>query len=260
MYDAHILAGLPNSDPERARCGYRLRQSCANCEHVVRCERKCLVHGFNVNMDRGICNDFVLIGGGKKRRVKRMEYAKVVKALAVAAALAFSTGCLSVARVSKCGCSERWSEERQEYVRVEPAYGNDDFLGKFGLYPTMQMRWQLMRLSWNWSPPRYYWQRRVGIPVAQMALLPGGVVDLVVDTVSLPWDWKYRGNSVDLVSEEYPERIARSSCVSCGRLSEGEFALCRCWADQGTDRCNKRYGVCRDCIPDVGCMGYYFED
>lgn len=189
---------------------------------------------------------------------------KLFTLVVVALALALS-GCLSVCRISKCeskdGYVQEWSEEQQEWVQVEVqrAVGND-ILAKYGLYPTMQMRWQLARTSWHWAPKKTYWRQRLGVPVALVLLTTGMVVDAVVDTVALPWDWKYRHNvGPDLCAALDKEREYRSLCVICGATSDGEFPRCRRKADRGTaDHC-RYYGVCRGCIAEAKLAGYYFE-
>jgi len=176
------------------------------------------------------------------------------------------SGCLSVCRLSKCeshyGSAKRWSEERQEWVRVEVHYvGDPDILSKYGLYPTMKMRWQLARLSCHWVPARMCgFGHRVVIPLGLVALAPGMVVDAVVDTIALPWDWKYRGNvGPDLCAPLDEERRCRSLCVICGATSDGKFARCRRRADWDTPNWNKYYGVCPSCIERAKQSGYYFK-
>lgn len=171
------------------------------------------------------------------------------------------SGCFSVVRLTKLPHGtqiKHWSEEQQAYVYSDSTEPQRDMLGQFGLYPTMGIRWQLLRLTWNWSPPQYYWQRRVALPVAWVLMLPGGVVDLVVDTVALPWDWKYRGNDYDLVAEETEEHQRRSLCISRSKVSDGAFALCHRTCERNTPFWNMTYGVCPDCIETVKTNGYYF--
>lgn len=186
----------------------------------------------------------------------------------VAVALAFAlSGCLSVCRFGKCeskyGSAREWSEERQGWVRIEPeriADDDSDICAKYGLYPTMKMRWQLARLSWHWAPKRSWWGQRVGTPLGLLALTPGILVDLPVDTLALPWDWKYRHNvGPDLCASLDKERAYRSLCVMCGVTSDGEFARCRSKADRGTPEYGRYYGVCSSCIGAAKAAGYYFE-
>jgi len=192
--------------------------------------------------------------------MKRCVYMAVAAALAAAC-----SGCLSVIRLMKFddGSHRVWSEERQEYV-VHEWKGDPqsrDLLATFGLYPTMKMRWQLLRTSWHWAPKRNWWGQRVGVPVAEIALLPGGVFDFVVDTISLPWDWKYRHNvGKDMCAGLDEERAYRSVCVHCGATSDGEFARCRRDADRNTENWRKYYGVCPNCVEAVKADGYYFEE
>ena len=175
------------------------------------------------------------------------------------------SGCLSVCRLGKCeskyGSAKEWSEERQEWVRVEVhRIGDPDILAKFGLYPTMKMRWQLARVSCHWAPKRTYWSQHLGVPVALIGITPGMVVDFVVDTIALPWDWKYRNNvGPDLCAPLDAERACRSLCVMCGATSDGEFSRCRRKADRGTDDHCKYYGVCPRCIDAAKAAGYYFR-
>lgn len=183
---------------------------------------------------------------------------------AVTAAVLLS-GCLSVCRLCKCesddGYVKRWSEERQEWVRIEvQRFGDADILAKYGLYPTMKVRWQCARMSWHWAPKKTYWSQRLGIPAALIGLTPGMLVDVVVDTVALPWDWKYRHNvGPDMCAQLDKERAYRSLCVICGATSDGEFARCRKKADRGTSDYGKYYGVCPSCISAAKLAGYYFE-
>ena len=171
------------------------------------------------------------------------------------------SGCLSVCRLGKCeskyGSAKEWSEERQEWVRVEVhRIGDPDILAKFGLYPTMKMRWQLARVSCHWAPKRTYWSQHLGVPVALIGITPGMVVDFVVDTIALPWDWKYRNNvGPDLCAPLDAERACRSLCVMCGATSDGEFSRCRRKADRGTDDHCKYYGVCPRCIDAAKAAG-----
>lgn len=187
-----------------------------------------------------------------------MRYAKYILAASLAVLL---SGCFSVIRLSKCSIANggyAWDIEKQAYVWRE--YGQDcgDPLSQFGLFPTMQMRWQLLRLTWNWAPPEYYWARHLGIPCALLGTLPGVAVDLPVDLISLPWDWKYRGNSCDLVAEDRPEYECRSRCVFCKDVSEGAFARCRKESERNTPNWNKYYGVCPNCVTNALSSGYYF--
>lgn len=190
-----------------------------------------------------------------------------MKRLFVTLALAMwvaCSGCLSVIRLGKLDDGSRrvWSEERQEYV-VHEWKGDPqsrDLLATYGLYPTMKMRWQLLRMSWHWAPKQCYWGQHVGIPVVELLLLPGAVVDFAVDTISLPWDWKYRHNvGKDMCVELDEERAYRSLCVICGATSDGEFARCRKYSDRNTPDWNKYYGVCPDCIEAAKSGGYYFN-
>lgn len=191
--------------------------------------------------------------------MKRSAYITVAVALA-----AVCSGCLSVVRLAKLDDGSRrvWSEERQEYV-VHEWKGDPqsrDLLATYGLYPTMKMRWQILRMSWHWAPRRNWWGQRVGIPVAWTLMLPGGVLDFAVDTLSLPWDWKYRHNvGKDMCAELDKERAYRSVCVNCGATSDGEFARCRRTADRNNENWNKYYGCCPGCIEAVKAYGYYFE-
>lgn len=184
----------------------------------------------------------------------------VVAALAIAVAC---SGCLSVVRLAKLddGTRKVWSEERQEYFVVERSCEGADLLATYGLYPTMKMRWQLLRMSWHWAPKRCYWGQHVGIPVLMVAMLPGAVVDAAVDTLALPWDWKYRHNvGKDMCAELEAERAYRSLCVNCGATSDGEFARCRREADRNTENWRRYYGCCPNCIEAVKAKGYYFEE
>lgn len=185
----------------------------------------------------------------------------VCAAFALSACLALS-GCLSVCRLSKldCGGYTEWSEERQEWVKheIQPS-GDRDFMAKFGLYPTMKMRWQLVRLSCHWAPKQQYWGQHVGVPLALLGITPGMVVDVAVDTIALPWDWKHRHNvSPDLCAGLDEERRCRSLCVLCGATSDGEFARARREADRGTPDWRRFYGVCPDCIQKAKADGYRF--
>ena len=190
----------------------------------------------------------------------RKSFAAVVVSLAIAVAC---SGCLSVVRLAKLDDGKRkvWSEEKQGYVTYDIDCKELDLLATYGLYPTMKMRWQLLRMSWHWAPKRCYWGQHVGIPVLMVAMLPGAVVDAAVDTLSLPWDWKYRHNvGKDMCAEVEEERAYRSLCVNCGATSDGEFARCRREADRNTDNWRRYYGVCPACIEAVKADGYYFEE
>ena len=191
-----------------------------------------------------------------------------MRKLVVVASLALAmlcTGCLSVVRLMKLDDGSRrvWSEEKQAYV-VHEWRGNPDdrdALATYGLYPTMKMRWQLLRMSWHWAPKRCYWGQHVGIPTVELLLLPGAVVDFAVDTISLPWDWKYRHNvGKDMCAELEVERAYRSLCVNCGATSDGEFARCRREDDRNTENWRRYYGCCPDCSESVKEDGYYFEE
>lgn len=190
---------------------------------------------------------------------------RVVVLLAVAALAAVCSGCLSVCRLGKCESkyvsAREWSEERQEWVRVEArSTGDADILARYGLYPTMKMRWQLVRLSCHWAPKKTYWSQRLGVPAALVGLAPGMVVDAVVDTLALPWDWKYRGSvGPDICAPLDAERACRSLCVMCGATSDGEFPRCRSRADAGTPAYRRYYGVCPRCTAAAKLAGYYFE-
>lgn len=170
-------------------------------------------------------------------------------------------GCLSVCRLGKlAGTRTEWSEERQEWVshEVQPS-GDSDILAKFGLYPTMQMRWQLVRLSCHWAPKRNFWGQHVGLPLTLVGTSPGIAVDVVVDTLGLPWDWKYRNCApVDMCAPLDEERACRSLCVVCGATSDGEFPRCRSDADRGTSARRRYYGVCPACVGRAKELGYYF--
>ena len=195
-----------------------------------------------------------------KRKPAAKSFAAVVVALAIAVAC---SGCFSVVRLAKLddGTRKVWSEERQEYFVVEQGCEGADLLATYGLYPTMKMRWQLLRMSWHWAPKRTYWGQHVGIPVLMVAMLPGAVVDVAVDTLALPWDWKYRHNvGKDMCAELEEERAYRSLCVNCGATSDGKFARCRLKADRNTENWRRYYGVCPDCIEAVKADGYYFEE
>ena len=187
-----------------------------------------------------------------------------MKRLAVALALAVAcSGCLSVVRLAKLDDGTRtvWSEERQEYFVVERSCEGADLLATYGLYPTMKMRWQLLRMSWHWAPRRNWWGQRVGAPLGLLALTPGMAVDAAVDTLALPWDWKYRRNvGKDMCAELEEERAYRSLCVNCGATSDGEFARCRRAADRNTSHWRRYYGVCPACVKAVKRRGYYFEE
>ena len=190
-----------------------------------------------------------------------------MRKITLVATLALATlccGCFSAIRLGKLddGSRKVWSEERQEWVRRE--WKGDpqsrDLLATYGLYPTMKMRWQLLRMSWHWAPERCYWGQHVGIPAAMVAMLPGAVVDVAVDTLALPWDWKYRHNvGKDMCAELDEERAYRSLCVNCGATSDGTFARCRREADRDTENWRKYYGVCPVCVEAVKAKGYYFE-
>lgn len=189
---------------------------------------------------------------------------RLVVALAFAMGVACS-GCLSVVRLMKLDDGSRrvWSEEKQAYV-VHEWRGNPDdrdALAMYGLYPTMKMRWQLLRMSWHWAPKRCYWGQHVGIPTVELLLLPGAVFDFAVDTVSLPWDWKYRHNvGKDMCAALEVEREYRSLCVNCGATSDGEFARCRRETDRNTANWRRYYGCCPACIEAVKANGYYFTE
>lgn len=173
-------------------------------------------------------------------------------------------GCLSVCRFCKLAGDTRreWSEERQEWVRVKVNWAEDpDFLAQFGLYPTLKMRWQMVRLSCHWAPKRSWAGQHIGIPFALLAITPGMVVDTVVDTVALPWDWKYRNNVPrDMCAPLDEERAYRSLCVVCGATSDGEFARCLHNDNRNTADWRKYYGVCPRCVDAAKGRGYYFED
>ena len=174
-----------------------------------------------------------------------MRMASSAAAAVAAALITLLSGCLSVCRLSKldCGGYTEWSEERQEC----------------GLYPTMKMRWQLVRLSCHWAPKQQYWGQHVGVPLALFGITPGMVVDVAVDTIALPWDWKHRHNvSPDLCAGLDEERRCRSLCVLCGATSDGEFARARRDADRGTPDWSRFYGVCPDCIQKAKADGYRF--
>ena len=183
--------------------------------------------------------------------------------LVVAALLSVCSGCLSVCRFGSydSAVAREWSEERQEWVRIETrCVGDSDVLTRYGMYPTMKARWQLLRMSCHWAPKRRWWRQRVGIPLALLALTPGMMIDVVVDTVALPWDWKHRHNvGPDICAPLDDERAYRSLCIICGAKSNGEFARCRSKADRGTVNCLRYYGVCQRCIYQAKAAGYYFR-
>ena len=194
-----------------------------------------------------------------KRKPAAKSFAAVVVALAIAVAC---SGCFSVVRLAKLddGTRKVWSEERQEYFVVEQGCEGADLLATYGLYPTMKMRWQLARTSWHWAPKRNWWGQRVGTPLGLLALTPGILVDLPIDTLALPWDWKHRHNvSPDMCAPLDEERAYRSLCVICGATSDGEFARCRKYSDRNTPDWNKYYGVCPGCIGKAKAGGYYFR-
>ena len=197
-------------------------------------------------------------------RSVRQRFSRCSAVVLSLAAVTACSGCLSVVRLGKLddGTVRHWSEEQQRYVTYKVDNpGEADLCSKFGLYPTMKMRWQILRLSWHWAPKRYWWGQHVGLPIAWTLILPGAVFDFAVDTISLPWDWKYRHNvSPDLCAGIEEERVYRSSCVRCGATSDGEFARCKRKSDRGTENWRKYYGVCPDCIEAVKADGYYFED
>ena len=180
----------------------------------------------------------------------------------LAAMTVLSSGCLSVCRLckSESSCMHEWSEERQEWVRVEvPRAGDSDICAKFGLYPTMKVRWQLVRMSCHWAPKKHYWGQHLGTPLVLVALTPGMAVDAVVDTLALPWDWKYRDNVCpDMCAKLDEERAYRSLCVMCGATSDGEFARCRLHSDMNAQDLRRYYGVCPHCIEAAKAAGYYF--
>lgn len=185
-------------------------------------------------------------------------------AAVAAASIALLSGCLSVCRFGKCdsASAKEWSEERQAWVRVETCRtgGDRDICAKYGLYPTMKMRWQLLRVSCHWAPKRNWWGQRVGTPLGLLALTPGILVDLPIDTLALPWDWKHRHNvSPDMCAPLDEERAYRSFCVICGATSDGEFARCRKYSDRNTADWNRYYGVCPGCIKAAKDGGYYFQ-
>lgn len=188
---------------------------------------------------------------------------KLFTVVVVVALALVTSGCLSVCRLCKSdrGGYREWSEKRQEWVwhKCEPP-ASEDIVAKLGLYPTMKMRWQLARMSWHWAPKKRRWGQRVGIPFALLALTPGMVVDAVVDTVAIPWDWKYRdAEGIDMCAPLDEERKYRSLCAICGATSDGEFARCRKTADRNTENWRKYYGVCPACIERAEAAGYDFE-
>lgn len=174
------------------------------------------------------------------------------------------SGCLSVVRFSKLdsGGYRVWSEEKQEWVFHEYANKCDDFLGKFGLFPTLKMRWQLIKLACYWAPPNKKWNQHLGLPCALIGITPGLIVDIPIDLISLPWDWKYRHNEMDdrWFRELDEERACRSLCINCGKTSDGEFSRCKKRSENNTANWNKYYGVCPDCIEAVKTNGYYFVE
>ena len=196
---------------------------------------------------------------------------KKLMMIGACAALAFGTGCLSVARFAKLDkeaktyTRQEWSEEAGSNVTVVVYHmGGDDPFAQFGLMPTLGMRWDFLKMSFGWIPPRCSWaQRRIGLFCATLALTPGLVVDLPVDLISLPWDWKYRGGGETPYDREQKERELRSKCEFCGATNdEGRFGLCimgKKLCEERKERLGTPHGCCPACAGKAKEAGYRFR-
>lgn len=193
------------------------------------------------------------------------------KLMIACAALALCTGCLSVIRFAKLDkptgdyTRKVWSEEKCAYVEETIHHiHSEDPLQQFGLMPTLGMRWDCLKMAWGWYPPNCNWaQRRLGLTCAVVLLTPGIVVDLPVDIISLPWDWKYRGGGKTPYDREKQERKIRSVCHFCGATNEdGRYGLC----EPGIARIEReklklgtKYGCCPACVETAKESGYSFR-
>lgn len=195
------------------------------------------------------------------------------KLIAIALAATCLTGCLSVVRIAKLDketgdyTRKVWSEEKCAYVQETIHHiHSDDPLTQFGIFPTLGMRWECLKLAWGWYPPTCNWfQRRVGLTFATLALTPGLIVDIPVDLISLPWDWKYRGKAKNTpYDREQHERGLRSRCEFCGAISpEGRFGLCiqgpKLCEKEGKERFGTEHGCCLNCVEPAKANGYIFR-
>ena len=193
------------------------------------------------------------------------------KLMIACAALALCTGCLSVARFAKLGNVERyeprqeWSEEAGSNVTVVVHHlGGGDPFAHYGLFPSVGMRWDCLKMAWGWYPPNCSWaQRRLGLTCAVVLLTPGIVVDLPVDIISLPWDWKYRGGGKTPYDREKQERKIRSVCHFCGATNEdGRYGLCEpgiALIEREKLKLGTRYGCCPACAAKAKEAGYRFR-
>lgn len=195
---------------------------------------------------------------------------KLITLLVLAAAC---SGCLSVVRCCKLGNVKHieyrteWSEEACSNVVVEVHHmGGEDPFAPFGLMPTLGMRWCFIKMSLGWLPPTGNWaQRRIGMLCATLALTPGLIVDIPVDLLSIPWDWKYRGGvGKDPYEREQEERRLRSVCTFCGKTNDdGRFGLCiqspALCEEEGKERYGTQHGCCPACVPAAKAKGYIFR-
>ena len=196
---------------------------------------------------------------------------KKLMIIGACAALACGTGCLSVARFAKLGNVERyeprqeWSEEAGSNVTVVVHHlGGGDPFAHYGLFPSVGMRWDCLKMAFDWIPPRHTWaERRIGLFCTTLALTPGLIVDLPVDLLSIPWDWKYRGGGETMYDREQKERALRSKCEFCGAVSEeGRFGLCIMGprlCEERKERLGTRHGCCPACAAKAKEAGYRFR-
>lgn len=193
--------------------------------------------------------------------------------VAVIAAATLTGGCLSVARLCKCVTEPHteyrteWSEEAGSNVVVAVhCGGGEDPFAPFGLMPTLGMRWCFLKMSLGWIPPTDNWaQRRIGMLCATLALTPGLIVDIPVDLLSIPWDWKYRGGvGKDPYAREQEERRLRSVCTFCGKTNDaGRFGLCiqspALCEQEAAERFGTQHGCCPACVKAAKEKGYLFR-
>lgn len=193
------------------------------------------------------------------------------KLIAIAISATCLTGCLSVVRFAKLDkptgtyTTKVWSEEKMAYVEETIQHiNNGDPLQQFGLFPTLGMRWDCLKTAWGWYPPSCNWfQRRIGLTCATVLLTPGLIVDIPVDLISLPWDWKYLGGGETPYDREQKERKNRSVCHFCGATNEdGRYGLCEPSIEQIEReklKLGTMYGCCPACVERAKSEGYRFR-
>lgn len=106
-------------------------------------------------------------------------------------AVASATGCLSVARIPITELTVRDSEGDIIEQRVDSAVGH--VVDHVGVFPTLKMRWMVLKLCVTGDPATWYNGRpddrpptagqRVGGVLANVGLLVGLPLDLLVDAV-----------------------------------------------------------------------------